>query len=322
MLELLGQVWSDIVGKGKDDKSRFRVINWWCLAALIVIIVAIIVMALNSSTHYETYRAWYYIAAAIIFFVTFTGPVFRVSRDTRDKGVVTVIFWGIIGLMVLLWAFVASFAAFTLSNTPSAIAAASNTADNSYDRLLNIVPALITIWAAGLGCYINHQITMKAHRTTHAFNLIMQTRTNSEYIRSLRAFQTLYPPRVKISESDARLYIAETITKIPEFERIRDGESVDKEEKRVALEYIQKMEAIHAGKYLLNYYEFMARAIQGGDLDEGILYDTIGSTVIGVFKRCACLKDCSRESQPLVMQFLEPLVSDWEKRKKRDSSSL
>lgn len=318
MFELFRVVWRDTIGRGRDGKSRFRPFNWTCLGLLLALAVVIAVQSISNVPFYETYRGWYYILGALLFFATVSGPAYRVARDERDCGVLTTLFWGLLGMAVFLATFVAAFFAFV----PASASASSFAGHIGYDRLLNVVPAVIAVWAAGLGWYAHHQIAMKGHRTTHAFNLIMQTRTNSEYIKNLSAFQLIYPAGKTVDKDTAEKYFKEGITGIPALRRLCEHESSTAAAREEAQNKILRLEAIHSGKYLLNYFEFMARGIKGGDLDENILYDTIGPTVIGVFNRTALLREQYRERQPLAMQFLKPVVEDWEKRKKQDAAAV
>jgi hypothetical protein len=312
MLEMLRVIW-------RDTRSELHAFNWSMLIACFALLVAIAICEFNGGRYYDPYRGWYYILTGCLALFALTGPVCRIARQERDRGVLTVVFWGIIGLLVVTITFVAAFSAF--APTPSATQTLSQ-GSAAYDRLLNIVPAVIAVWAAGLGWYTHHQIAMKAHRTTHAFNLLMQTRTSSEFLRNVRAFQLLYPTGHPMPTADADYYRANNITRLPEHEAVLLNPGSDEAQKTRARVEIRKIEAIDSAKYLLNYFEFMARGIKSGDLDAQILYDTIGGNVIGVYKRTEAFRRAFQDSQPLAMEFLSPLVEDWAKRKKKDAGNV
>lgn len=316
MIEMLVDVWRQTI-KGANGNSRFHPLNWFGLIATLASLVVIISCEMSQPSHYVANRGWWYLAPGVLFFFTFIGPVLRVAREERHKGVKVVVFWGLFGLGAFIATFVAVFSAFAPSPTDGSGGGAN------YDRLLNILPAVIAVWAAALGWYTQHQIAGKTHRTSHAFNLIMQQRTNGEYANNLRAFILLYPVGVHMPTSTAELalYKSEAIVEIPDLEAVRDDEAAEKPTRALAALKIRKIEAALGAKYLLNYFEFMARGIKGGDLDEDVLYDTIGTSVITLFRRTKALRDFYTESQPLAMQFLSTLVEDWDKRKKKDAAA-
>lgn len=304
----------------RETRAKFRALNWWCLILFGVVGVIIGICEVNEGRLYTPYRGWWYIAALLLLLTAFTGPVCRIARERKDQGILPVVFWGVIGLLVVTIAFVACFSVFVPA-VPAPTTGAPPPA-SSYERLLNVVPAVIAVWAAGLGWYIHHQITMKAHRTTHAFNLLMQTRTNAEFLRYMRAFTLVYPVGIAMPKDVVVMYRQYGIAKLPEHEAVLLDPARDHADKTRARDEIRKIEAVNSAKYLLNFYEFMARGINSGDLDSEILYDTIGSTVVGIFKRTAEFRIEMHGTQPLAMQFLSPLAEEWSKRKKVAEAEL
>jgi len=66
----------------------------------------------------------------------------------------------------------------------------------------------------------------------------------------------------------------------------------------------------------LNYYEFMAVAIELGDLEESIVYETMSPHVVGLYNRAyACIEYVRGRDggEPLAFEHLEILVGRWEK---------
>jgi hypothetical protein len=304
----LALVWSLTVGDSGNG-PRFKGLNWCLLTLTLVSLVAIVLGETYPSTFYNELRGYFFVLPWLLFVFTFVGPVLRLAREERDKAIRIVVFWGLIGLLLFVVSFVAAYSQF---------APTGGSAD--YDRLLNIVPAVIAVWVAGLGWYMQHQIAMKSHRTNHAFNLVMQTRTSGEYLRAVRAFQRVYAGR-SIPPEDEKFFNRSAMGMLPDLEKKLRNPSLPEIEREVVLEEIAKLEAGTAAKYLLNYFEFVARGIAGGDLDEKIIYDTIAPSIITIFSQSEALCAHHRKTQRLGMSFLRVVVSDWEKRKMIDEAN-
>jgi hypothetical protein len=303
MVEFLCATWLKTIGKGPNG-ARFRALNWIALIAFGISIILIIL-----DFHYGANRGWIYVIAFFLLVCTFIGPVSRVAVDERDRALTVVVFWAAVGLVAFVVTFVAAYSAFTGANA------------TNYDRLLNIVPAVVAVWGAGIGWYVQHQVAIKSHRTTHAFNVIMQTRTSSEYLRNLRAFQLEHPAGVPMAGTDTALFSTSIVSQLPLLQEQLETET-DANNRHTIAAKIRKVEACLAAKYLLNYFEFMARAIKSGDLDDDLIYGTIGSTVIGIHQRTAAFRNHCQPNQPLAMQFLDPLIASWELRKRVETAQF
>jgi len=309
MLDFLKSIWLDTVGLNSAP-TRFRFFNWLMLALLIAAVAVIgFCEFVGGIHHYSVNRGWYVLTPGALFFLAFTGPVLRLASDERDRGIRVVIFWGLAGLAVFIITFVMAYHVFFPDAGPG-----------PYDRLINVVPAVVAVWGAGLGWYTHHQITMKGHRTTHAFNLIMQMQTNAEYAKNFRAFISVYPRgknmpyASKDPAKDAELYYeSEWVTKLPALQAQVDDAKTKKETRDAAREKILKIEAALAAKYLLNYFEFMARGIKSWDLDARVLHDTIGVMVVSLYRRTEGYRAYLNPDQRLAGANLGPLAEEWEK---------
>lgn len=299
---------------------RFKATNWVFLILFLSSIVAMICFEVGGGTpptYYRTYRGWFLVLPGTLLLLAFVGPIVRLASEEKERAVQAVLFWGLVGLLTFVITFIAAYSEF--SPPPGTNLGGGG---NPYDRLLNIVPAVIAIWGAGLGWYTQHQIAMKTQRTSHAFNLIMQTRTNSVYAENQAKFQAVYPVGHSMDAKDAALFKHEVAMELPDIDELIESGNLKPEDRTCALQKKRKIEAILAAKYLLNYYEFMARAIESGDLDEQVLYDTVGTTVIGLFNRTKVFREGFADSQPLAMQALNPIVRRWEKRKHVDGARV
>src|SRR5699024_9695123 len=148
---------------------------------------------------------------------------------------------------------------------------------SSSDKILNLLPVLVAIWAAGLGWLIHYRLTSKAHRTNHAFAMVMQMRTSVEFLERNELVSRHLPHSTGIPEEYDKYFKHTAIREIYKA-AAWDPEKVDKLE-------LEKAQAVAALKYVLNYYEFFAAGVKAGDLDEGLLLDTVSQIVIGMYER-------------------------------------
>lgn len=76
----------------------------------------------------------------------------------------------------------------------------------------------------------------------------------------------------------------------------------------------QKIEAIEALKYLLNFYEFIAIGIRNGDLDEDYLFKSLKSIVSNLWTMGGPYITELRNGNPRIYTNLLWLVERWDKR--------
>ncbi|MGR4875634.1 DUF4760 domain-containing protein [Pseudoxanthomonas sp. LARHCG66] len=183
-----------------------------------------------------------------------------------------------------------------------------------YDKVLNVLPVLVAAWAAGLGWLVHFRLSTKAHRTNNSFSILMETRKSAEYLRRAELFTKHFPPGMaSIPQAYFQYFPADSI-----FRLHQAGPAPNAAQLEMA-------EAVQAMKYLLNYYEFMAVAISAGDLDEKLLYDTIGPPVVKMFNRSRNYVDYvslnAPDKQKLTYIVLRKLVAKWEPQIQIDSAN-
>lgn len=206
-------------------------------------------------------------------------------------------------LTVCVWSFVLVILLITVSFYSFFKVAGSDS--TKYDKLLNVVPVFVAIWAAAVGWLIHFRITTKAHRTNNAFAIIMETRKSSEYLKRQELVQKHFPPNVNAVDSEYHQYsAADSLKKL-----IRAGASEAD---------MEKAEAVLALKYMLNYFEFMAVGIKAGDLDENLLFETVSSTVLRLHLRAQSYitftVDPQQGGQPMAYCDLRLLAQRWKVR--------
>jgi hypothetical protein len=190
-----------------------------------------------------------------------------------------------------------------------------NSTGSAYDKILNLPPVIAAIWAAGIGWLVNYHVSQRNARTKNAFDLVMQTRTSAEYQKNMTLMHRHYPFGSKISDEDKPYYAKLAIKEHEEQlrkakEKPNNAAGISEAELK-----LEKSQAFAAMKYILNYFEFMAVGITKRDLDETLLYETIGLTAVNIFERAKPFIDSIQaDGQALAYSALTPLIRDWKMR--------
>lgn len=293
----------------KEKKQRF---SGWNLAffatGCIALVVFLVAEAFGDQGKIAPFRPWLMLIPSIGWFVGLMPPVVRLAISDRHYAMKYVASWAAAAMCLLIFTWYAVFFAFVPVDSPNF---------EAFSRLLNVPPAILAIFGAGLGWYVTYQSSMKTHRTNNAFALVQQTRTSAEYLKHLRAFQVIYPPGCNMTDADRPYFDRNKVRELPglyeDFKELECARSSDNRiDRRKLTEEISRIEAVLSAKYLLNFYEFMAYAIEVGDLDEDILYETISPTVTGIYSRTMAFRKYMQEIEdPLVMEHLGNLVNAW-----------
>lgn len=286
----------------------------WTLFILLLLFVFGVGMDVSDQPLYERVKAWALALWALIFLCLLIPAGLRCA----EKGIKSV--WSVVGLSV----FVLAVVLLVFYTCYFWVVSASNQDGVGFDKLLNFPPMLAALWAAGVGWYITFQAAAKNHRTTNSFNLLMQTRTNREFLDRAKLVQLTYPHGSDVPVEDEHLFASASLKELTARaeEQKADGNDVAPE----LQDLLCRSQAADALKYLLNYYEFMAVGIEAKDLEENLLYETIGVTVVSVYGRGKPFIDYIRGpqkgNQPLAFCALNKLVERWEKRLKTEINSL
>jgi hypothetical protein len=174
--------------------------------------------------------------------------------------------------------------------------------EDDRNKLLNLPPALIAVLGALFGLYVNYQVNSKNQKLKGAFDLVMTTRTSSEYWKNYNSFRKGYPLSQNIvPEQDDKFYspTAEEILKFSDEEKI-------------------KYEAVAGLKNLLNFYEYVAIWINHGEVDEDMVYEFSASTVIGLQRAASKITMKNKKDNPTQGMHIDKLASKWEIRKRSE----
>ncbi len=271
---------------------------WWSWVALaIALVFAVLTGAgmVNGSLSGLS-QGLLAIAAYLFLGVFFARPLINAAY-AGHRHLLTVCVWTFVLVVLgILLSFFAFYSFFGSNPTP-------------YDKVLNVVPVFVAIWAAAVGWLVHFRLSSKAHRTNNAFAIIMETRKSSEFLKRQELVAKHFPAGGgPIPQSYKEFFSTRTLSDLMR----QRGEG-----KEVPEASIECAEAIIALKYVLNYFEFMAVGIRAGDLDEDLVYDTISPTVVGLYERSKPLLDYFAEAaptggaQPLACTELSRLATSW-----------
>ncbi|MBV6687337.1 DUF4760 domain-containing protein [Xanthomonas euvesicatoria pv. physalidis] len=290
------------------------------LCLMIVALMAAVCVGLDVGDYglYEELKHWVFLIIGGAFVVIMAMAVRRCA-DKGAKSIGQVCFWSIVLLaLTLSLLYMTYFMAIGALIPPG-----EELPPYGLDKLLNIPPVIAAMWAAGLGWYVHFQATAKAHRTNNAWNLLTQTRTSKEFVQRAEAVARYVPHGAVLSEDDLALaewpalHALESrlatlqATKGPAAGTLAEVQLKDE---------ISKSEALLALRYMLNFYEFMAVGIEKNDLDDHLLYDSLGVHVPSIFRRAEpYVRKCQeKDKETLAFSALEPLVERWERQCKRE----
>jgi len=278
---------------------------WWSWLALCcaVIVAAGTGAGIASGGLSPPAQGWLAILAYLFLCVFFCHPVAKAAYAGHQH-LLTVVVWSFV--LVVLFILLSYFAFYSIFSS----------AGTGYDKVLNVVPVFVAIWAAGVGWLVHFRLTTKAHRTNNGFAIIMETRKSGEFLKRHELVMKHFPAGSgEIPESYKAFFPPPTLRDL--LQRRARGETVLDQD-------IERAEAINALKYVLNYFEFMAVGIRAGDLDEDLLYSTISTTVVGLYERSKPLLSYYNSSapgggaQPLACADLVKLAERWRQRLNQD----
>lgn len=279
--------------------------NVWVFAASVVALIISVVLDVIDHPGTTELQAWLYLAILAAFLAATVPPVFRLGRKDNPNLTQVCLLSALVITVALVGGYVIFYRFF-----PAPQAAAG------YDRILNLPPVLVAIWAAGMGWYVHYHVSQRNARTKNAFDLVMQTRTSAEYQKSFALVTRFYPFGSTIPPEDGIYFKSDTIKKLSDELQDAKQATGDNKKKISEIEYrLERANAILSLKSVLNYFEFMAVGLAKRDLDEQLLYDTIGVTVVSIYDRAKTfIEHVQGDGQCLAYSSLAPLVKEWRRR--------
>ncbi|EIU1666285.1 TPA: DUF4760 domain-containing protein [Pseudomonas aeruginosa] len=152
---------------------------------------------------------------------------------------------------------------------------------------------LVTGVFVGMGWWIQAITTAANSRRSHTLNIIMASRTSSEYQQQTRA--------------SSKLYLNSVIP--PEFAEWKFQPS--KEEFKHARITDEVRDAINGTVYVLNYFEFLAQGLKYRDLDACLLRECFSDILAGLERRGFHLIIEAQKGSPKSFEGLLQLAKEW-----------
>ncbi|QRK85091.1 DUF4760 domain-containing protein [Pseudomonas granadensis] len=160
----------------------------------------------------------------------------------------------------------------------------------TYQTSLSI---LVTGTFVGMGWWIQAITTAANTRRTHTLNIIMASRTSSEYQEQTRNSGKIY----RASAVCAELAEWRFSPNKDEFKYTEVPDAIDK--------------AISGTIYVLNYFEFLAQGIKYRDLDDCLLRECFSAILAGIERRGFHLIIEAQKGSPTAFEGLIRLTKEW-----------
>jgi Domain of unknown function (DUF4760) len=291
--------------------AHLGVVEWVFLAFAVIAAAIAIVRYLDTGILLSNRIAWCTVAAMVLLAAGVIGPIISLSRCGHTVVAQVCVVSGVTVLLETIGFYFGYFAFIG----PDSIDHAN--AFNAFEKILNVPPVLVAIWAAAIGWYVSYQAGNKNQRTANAFSIVMQTRTNAEFLRNQDMVRRHFPVPTKIEEKHRPFFASSSLNvALERLAVLKTAATPNLAEIAEIKANIKKIRAIRSFTYLMNFYEFMAVGIGSKDLDEDMLYQTISTSVVSTYRRGALLtafyKSEAGGSQALVFQYLDKLVKKWE----------
>ena len=136
----------------------------------------------------------------------------------------------------------------------------------------NTAPTAVTIAAmlATMGWLVQRDAAMFLNRKQHTLNILLQMRQSETFNKHKTHFLSRFPFRTNVTDADVEALLKER------EDAAKYGLTDGKETKFPMAESVL---------YIANFYEFLSAAIRQQDLDEQLLYDTVGDIVVSNYEK-------------------------------------
>jgi len=290
-------------------------ISWIVFIAFLIVFGCGVVFRISDSgpgsmhTVYMAHSsAVWFLAWALFVFATM-GPIINLTLEQNEVPLAVLIGFGLFDLIVFI-----------------VISVLALTQDTSVAPATGLLAATAGAFMVGIGWLVQQQISARATRRAHTFNILMQSRLSSEFQRQIIERAKYYPSNTKVSEDDARLQSkagleAKKVELTTEFERAKERslpEAISQlnDEYKAKIDIVEgKYVSLKSVVYLLNFYEFICAGIILRELDERMIKETLVDIAVGLYHDTANLRAMAKEKQPEVFCNLDKLVGDgWSKK--------
>ncbi len=221
------------------------------LGVLVGILISLIITRILLNLNAVQTASWFYAvfdAGLMITFATFTTlySVYKISNKFPDTNPLLPLFGGVVWVLFLLAYYVLRY-------------------NDAYQTALSIIVAGSI---AGMGWWIQFITSAASDRRKHTLNVVLSTRTCTEYQTHLRNFTHLWRGNRHVPKE---LCVWRDDPDHPKFKNSKVPDEVVK--------------GINGLVYLLNFFEFLAQGIKANDLDEKLLRECFCGFLEGLERR-------------------------------------
>lgn len=248
-------------------KSKTKALLGVLVGILISLTITRIVLNLNDVQTAQ----WFYTAfdgGIMVAFATFFSlySVYKISNKFPDTNALLPLFGIIMWTLMLLAYYVLRY-------------------NDSYQTALSIIVAASI---AGMGWWIQFITSAASDRRKHTLNVVLSTRTCTEYQTHLRNFTHLWRGN---RHAPKELCLWRDDPDNPKFKDAKVPEEV--------------VNAINGLLYILNFFEFLAQGIKANDLDEKLLRECFCGFLEGLERRAYFILS---EAQKRDERFFEGII--------------
>lgn len=162
------------------------------------------------------------------------------------------------------------------------------------DKYQTALSIMVTGTFVGMGWWIQAITTAANARRAHTLNIIMASRTSSEYQQQTRASSKIYRGGTIICKELAEWRLNPATE---EFKYTDVPQHLD--------------DALNGTIYVLNYFEFLAQGIKYRDLDDCLLKECFSGILAGIERRGFHLIVESQKTDPRSFEGVIRLTKDW-----------
>lgn len=182
--------------------NEFKTTQWFSIVTLTSLVSIFIFagwMGIKDDSIYNKARPYIPILIFITYAFSFFWPIVRLSKKEGHKALGIISCWALFSLT--LFGYCLYF--FLLNAFPYL-------KPDDQSKLLNLPPVLIALLGALFGLYVNYQVNSKNQKLKSAFDLMMSTRTSTEFAKNVAALRKVYPPGLEIPVSASVYFFSDS----------------------------------------------------------------------------------------------------------------
>lgn len=318
---IVGRLWRGVVLpiKGAADGLSWFLFVLAAATTALSFLLKFHVIEVHGSSDFFDRHYWKLVYLAWILFVVSTiGPLLHIAKERADipLGMLA----SVAVIHVIMFLFISGVILITEQSTTGAT--------NGVGAITTLLGAAAAAAMAGIGWVIQYQSSARSSRRAHTFTILMQSRLSKEFQEHVNNRSAKYPCPTTIPADDVKrlclvrqqneaiaLFEERALQRCPATLTCAERTQVLGEIESERKELMRTINAFRAVKYLLNFYEFLSAGIKKRELDEELLFETLSSIAIGLYKDTEHVRKAAKDIQPMVYEHFEELIqTNWMKR--------